>query len=103
DLFYRLNVIPFSVPPLRERVEDVPLLARYFLKEFSAAYGRRPREISDDAIETLMRYAWPGNVREVRNVIERIVIMNPTTIRFETKYLHPLVHRAGRLRESGTV
>ena len=95
DLFYRLNVIPFSVPPLRERQEDVPLLARHFLKEFSAAYGRRPREISDDAIETLMRYSWPGNVRELRNVIERIVIMNPTTMRFDRKHLPPLVHRDG--------
>ena len=95
DLFYRLNVIPFSVPPLRERQEDVPLLARHFLKELSAAYGRRPREISDDAIETLMRYSWPGNVRELRNVIERIVIMNPTTMRFDRKHLPPLVHRDG--------
>ncbi len=100
DLFYRLNVIPFSVPPLRERKEDVPLLARHFLKEFSAAYGRRPREITDDAVETLMRYAWPGNVRELRNVIERIVIMNPTTTRFDRKHLPPLVHRDGGRRGS---
>lgn len=101
DLFYRLNVIPFSVPPLRERKEDVPQLARHFLKEFSAAYGRRPREISDDAIDVLMRYSWPGNVRELRNVIERIVIMNPTTIHFERKHLPPLVHRDGGRRVSG--
>src|SRR5246127_368665 len=101
DLFYRLNVIPFSVPPLRERQEDVPLLVRYFLKEFSTAYGRRPREISDQAIETLMRYAWPGNVRELRNVIERIVIINPTTSRFERKPLPPLVHRDGSRRAVG--
>ncbi len=101
DLFYRLNVIPFYVPPLRERKEDVPLLARFFLKEFSAAYGRRPREITDDAIETLMRYSWPGNVRELRNVIERIVIMNPTTTRFDRKHLPPLVHRDGGRRGSG--
>src|SRR5208282_5504200 len=93
DLFYRLNVIPFSVPALRERKEDLPLLARHFLKEFSAAYGGRPREITDDAVDTLMRYAWPGNVRELRNVIERIVIMNPTTLRFDRKHLPPLVHR----------
>ncbi|MCU1298437.1 MAG: two component, sigma54 specific, transcriptional regulator, Fis family [Acidobacteriaceae bacterium] len=93
DLFYRLNVIPFSVPALRERQEDVPLLTRYFLKEFSTAYGRRLREITDDAIDTLMRYSWPGNVRELRNVIERIVIMNPTTSRFERKHLPPLVYR----------
>jgi len=101
DLFYRLNVIPFSVPPLRERQEDVPLLARHFLKEFSATYGRRPREITDDAIETLMRYSWPGNVRELRNVIERIVIMNPTAIRLDRKQLPPLVHRDGS-RGSGS-
>lgn len=101
DLFYRLNVIPFSVPPLRERNEDVPLLARHFLKEFSAAYGRRPREMTDDAIETLMRYSWPGNVRELRNVIERIVIMNPTTTRFDRKHLPPLVHRDGSRRTTG--
>jgi two-component system nitrogen regulation response regulator NtrX len=101
DLFYRLNVIPFSVPPLRERKEDIPLLARHFLKEFSGQYGRRPREITDDAIETLMRYAWPGNVRELRNVIERIVIMNPTTTRFERKHLPPLVYRDGNRRAGG--
>jgi two-component system nitrogen regulation response regulator NtrX len=102
DLFYRLNVIPFYVPPLRERKEDIPLLARHFLKEFSAAYGRRPREITDDAIETLMRYSWPGNVRELRNVIERIVIMNPTISRFERKHLPALVHRDGSRRAAGT-
>src|SRR5450631_826067 len=81
DLFYRLNVVPFVVPPLRERKEDIPLFARHFLKEFASAYGRRPREITDDAIDVLMRYSWPGNIRELRNVIERIVIMNPTTSR----------------------
>ena len=101
DLFYRLNVIPFSVPPLREHKDDVPLLARHFLKEFSATYGRRPRELTDEAIETLMRYSWPGNVRELRNVIERIVIMNPTTSRFERKHLPPLVHRDGSRRSGG--
>jgi two-component system nitrogen regulation response regulator NtrX len=102
DLFYRLNVIPFYVPPLRERKEDIPQLTRYFLKEFSAAYGRRPREITDDAIDTLIRYAWPGNVRELRNVIERIVIMNPTTTKFDRKHLPPLVYRDGSRRAAGT-
>jgi two-component system nitrogen regulation response regulator NtrX len=101
DLFYRLNVIPFVVPPLRERKEDIPLLARHFLKEFASAYGRRPRDITDDAIESLMRYSWPGNVRELRNVIERIVIMNPTTLRFERKHLPPLLHRDGGRRVPG--
>lgn len=101
DLFYRLNVIPFSVPPLRERKEDIPLLARHFLRELSGHYGRSPREITDDAIDTLMRYSWPGNVRELRNVIERIVIMNPTATRFDRKHLPPLVYRDGS-RRSGS-
>jgi two-component system nitrogen regulation response regulator NtrX len=101
DLFYRLNVIPFFVPPLRERKEDIPMLARHFLKEFAATYGRRPREITDDAVETLMRYSWPGNVRELRNVIERIVIMNPTTTKFERKHLPPLIYRDGTRRSGG--
>jgi two-component system, NtrC family, nitrogen regulation response regulator NtrX len=98
DLFYRLNVIPFFVPPLRERSEDIPQLAQHFLKELATRYGRRPREISDDAMEALMRYAWPGNVRELRNLIERIVIMNPTTTRFDSKHLPPLVYRDGGRR-----
>jgi two-component system nitrogen regulation response regulator NtrX len=77
DLFYRLNVIPFSVPPLRERREDIPLLAEYFLREFTTAYGRKPKELTPEAIRSLQEYPWPGNVRELRNLMERIVIMNP--------------------------
>jgi two-component system, NtrC family, nitrogen regulation response regulator NtrX len=102
DLFYRLNVIPFFVPPLRERKEDIPLFTRHFLKELAVTYGRRPREIGDDAIDVLMRYSWPGNVRELRNVIERIVIMNPTTSRFDSKHLPPLVYRDGSRRTPKT-
>jgi two-component system nitrogen regulation response regulator NtrX len=98
DLFYRLNVIPFLVPPLRDRKEDIPLFARHFLKDLAATYGRRPREITDDAVEALMRYSWPGNVRELRNLIERIVIMHPLTTRFERKHLPPLVYRDGHRR-----
>jgi len=101
DLFYRLNVIPFYVPPLRERKEDIPLLSRHFLKEFSAAYSRRSREIADDAIDTLARYSWPGNVRELRNVIERLVIMNPTVHKIERKHLPPLIHREGGRSTAG--
>src|SRR5437588_2551131 len=95
DLFYRLNVIPFYVPPLRERKEDIPLLSRHFLKEFSAAYSRRTKEMTDDAVDTLVRYSWPGNVRELRNVIERLVIMNPTVHKIERKHLPSLMHREG--------
>jgi two-component system nitrogen regulation response regulator NtrX len=79
DLFYRLNVIPFHVPPLRERIEDVRLLAGHFLKEFTTAYGRKPKELTEDALRALEDYPWPGNVRELRNLMERIVIMNSQT------------------------
>jgi two-component system nitrogen regulation response regulator NtrX len=77
DLFYRLNVIPFELPPLRERLEDVPLLVNYFNQNFSRAYGKSPKEFTAEAIEELQNYSWPGNVRELRNTIERVVIMNP--------------------------
>ena len=77
DLFYRLNVIPFELPPLRERLEDVPLLVDYFNHHFSHAYGKKPKEFSAESIEELQNYSWPGNVRELRNTIERVVIMHP--------------------------
>jgi two-component system nitrogen regulation response regulator NtrX len=77
DLFFRLNVIPFRVPPLRERREDIPLLVRHFLSEFSVEYGKRPKQISGEALELLQGLPWPGNVRELRNSIERLVIMGP--------------------------
>jgi two-component system nitrogen regulation response regulator NtrX len=77
DLFYRLNVIPFEVPPLRERGEDIPLLASHFLALFSREYGKRQKGLSPEAVGFLVQYAWPGNVRELRNVIERMVIMVP--------------------------
>jgi len=76
-LFYRLNVIPFHVPPLRERKEDIPALAAFFLEEFALAYGRKPKELTPQALAVLDDHHWPGNVRELRNLIERIVILNP--------------------------
>ncbi len=75
DLFYRLNVIPFYVPPLRDRREDIPILARYFMRIFSSEHGRRPKEFSSESLDMLVDYSWPGNVRELRNEIERLVIM----------------------------
>lgn len=75
DLYYRLNVIPFQVPPLRERREDVPLLAQFFLARFATSYGRKTKQMSPDAMEKLQLYRWPGNVRELKNMIERLVIM----------------------------
>jgi two-component system nitrogen regulation response regulator NtrX len=92
DLFYRLNVIPFTVPALRERIEDLPILTRHFLDEFAAAYGRKPKEISDAALAVLARYSWPGNVRELRNLIERLMITCPHS-RIEPLHLPPELFR----------
>ncbi len=75
DLFYRLNVIPFQIPPLRERLEDIPLLTEHFNRRFSSAYGKKPKELTLEALEALQNYAWLGNVRELKNTIERVVIM----------------------------
>ena len=75
DLFYRLSVIPFEVSPLRERQEDIPILAQYFLQSFCREYGKPEKELSPEAMELLSDYSWPGNVRELRNLIERMVIM----------------------------
>src|SRR3989449_2159089 len=77
DLYFRLNVIPIFVPPLRERQEDIPLLADHFMAEFAQEYGRRLKRLDAGAAKTLQRYSWPGNVRELRNVIERLMIMVP--------------------------
>jgi len=86
DLFYRLNVIPFHVPPLRDRREDIPMLAAYFLREFTTAYGRKPKELTPEAYRILQDYHWPGNVRELRNLIERIVILNPQ-VRVDARHI----------------
>jgi two-component system, NtrC family, nitrogen regulation response regulator NtrX len=86
DLFYRLNVIPFYVPPLRERIEDVPLLAEHFLREFTGAYGRKPKELTPEAVAVLKDCAWPGNVRELRNLMERIVILCPQ-VRIDARHI----------------
>ena len=75
DLFYRLNVIPISVPPLRERKEDIPLLINHFIMEFSRENGARPKKIEADAVELFQQYPWPGNVRELKNAVERLMIM----------------------------
>jgi two-component system, NtrC family, nitrogen regulation response regulator NtrX len=92
DLFYRLNVIPFYVPALRERTEDVPILAAHFLGEFCQEYGRKPKEFSTPAVDVLMGYPWPGNVRELKNLVERLVIICPST-RIEPHHLPPEIFR----------
>jgi len=77
DLFYRLNVVPFVVPPLRERREDIPALIEHFLEMFCVREGLERKNISLEALEVLKKGAWPGNVRELKNVVERLVIMSP--------------------------
>ncbi len=93
DLFYRLNVVPFFVPPLRERKQDIVPLVAEILREFGREYGRPRIEIDAEACEALARHNWPGNVRELRNVLERVLILNPRILRIERKHLPPLTHR----------
>jgi two-component system nitrogen regulation response regulator NtrX len=92
DLFYRLNVIPFYVPALRERTEDIPILAAHFLKDFCEAHGKKPKEFTAAATEILLAYPWPGNVRELKNLVERLVIMCPSP-RIEPHHLPPELFR----------
>ncbi len=75
DLFYRLNVIPFVVPPLRERHADIAAIARYFMVVFCAEHGRPEKTLNEETLNAMSTYSWPGNVRELRNEIERLVIM----------------------------
>ena len=75
DLYYRMNIIPLALPPLRERREDIPVLARHFLTEYAAEFDRPAADISPDAMEMLVSYHWPGNVRELEHVIERAVML----------------------------
>jgi formate hydrogenlyase transcriptional activator len=76
DLFYRLNVFPIAVPPLRERAEDIPLLVQYFVGRFAKSTGKNIRNIAKQTVEQLSAYYWPGNIRELQNVVERAVILS---------------------------
>ena len=87
DLYYRLNVFPIYVPPLRERKEDIPLLAYYFLKIYSTKMRKPLKVIPDEEMKGLMQYDWPGNVRELENIIERGIILSSGT-RFKVPELH---------------
>ena len=80
DLYYRLNVIFIELPPLRERKEDIPVLAEYFIKEFSKKNYKNIEKITPKALEILTDYDWPGNIRELRNVIERMVVLSSQTV-----------------------
>ena len=76
DLYYRLNVFPISIPPLRERPEDIPLLVRHFVQQFAQRMNKTIDAISSETMEALTRYPWPGNIRELQNVIERSVVVH---------------------------
>jgi transcriptional regulator with GAF, ATPase, and Fis domain len=76
DLYYRLNVFPIRVPPLRERVEDIPSLVWTFIEEFAKSFGKNIESVSKESLQALQQYGWPGNVRELRNVIEHAVIVS---------------------------
>ncbi|MFI5295416.1 MAG: sigma-54-dependent transcriptional regulator [Thermodesulfovibrionales bacterium] len=80
DLFFRLNVIPLKVPALRERPDDIPVLVEYFLESFALEYGQQPKKIAPDAVKILQKHVWPGNIRELKNVLERLVIMTPSKV-----------------------
>jgi two-component system nitrogen regulation response regulator NtrX len=80
DLFYRLNVVPIIVPPLRERREDIPLLIRHFMRVHAEEQGLRMKEVSPEAMAVFQQYDWPGNIRELRNLIERLMIMVPEPV-----------------------
>src|SRR5208337_854418 len=75
DLYYRLNVFPIFIPPLRERPEDIPLLVRHFVRQFAQRMQKTIEEVSSESMEALTRYQWPGNIRELQNVIERAVVI----------------------------
>ncbi|MFB3885879.1 MAG: sigma-54-dependent transcriptional regulator [Thermodesulfobacteriota bacterium] len=77
DLYFRLNVVPISIPPLRERRGDIPLLAEHFLKKFNKAFSKKMPGFTEKALNALMKYHWPGNIRELENLIERIVVLSP--------------------------
>lgn len=80
DLYYRLNVFPLTVPPLRERLEDIPLLVRHFMDTYARRLRKRIDTIPADVLDALASYHWPGNVRELQNIIERMVIPTPGTV-----------------------
>jgi len=76
DLFYRLNVVPIALPPLRDRLDDVPRLVGHFIEKFNTRLGRRVERLTDDAVSVLMGYGWPGNIRELENIIERTILFS---------------------------
>src|SRR3990167_7836209 len=107
DLFYRLNVFPVNIPPLRERLEDIPLLVEHFLKRFHSEYNKKTLGLSDLAMEACMHYPWPGNIRELENVIERGIILTESNESISIEALFPQLQLEelleSRLSNEGTL
>jgi two-component system nitrogen regulation response regulator NtrX len=97
DLYFRLNVIPIRVPPLRERVEDIPALVKEFLREMSLRTNIEEKKMSKEAVNILQKYNWPGNVRELKNLVERLVIMTPAQ-EIEAKYVPPPFNKSSEVK-----
>jgi DNA-binding NtrC family response regulator len=104
DLFYRLNVFPVAIPPLRERREDIPLLVRYFIDRYARKAGKSIRRVNRRALDHLQSYPWPGNIRELQNVIERSVIVCDTDeFTVDESWLSTKPVIAGRLKLSNSI
>src|SRR5262249_899232 len=110
DLFYRLNIFPISIPPLRERQEDIPKLIRYFAQKYSVRLSRKITSIASHALDVLNRYPWPGNIRELENFVERAVILSRGTelelpiseLRFRDNYASGSEDRRSKDRRSAS-
>jgi len=104
DLYYRLNVVPIFLPPLRKRPEDIPLLVQHFVQRFASKVGKTIDIISSDTMEALRRHAWPGNIRELENVIERAVILSPgSVLRISNQDLSTRIVSGGNVERSQTL
>jgi transcriptional regulator with PAS, ATPase and Fis domain len=100
DLYYRLKVIPIHVPPVRERKEDVPALVNHFVERFNRELGKKVKPVSREVMEAMIKYDWPGNARELKNVIERAMLLDAED-EILLDHLPPEIYRAGAVRTSG--
>jgi PAS domain S-box-containing protein len=103
DLFYRLNVLPLLLPPLRERRSDIPLLAAFFMDRFSRQFGKHITGMSQDTMDAISRYPWPGNIRELQNVIERAVVLCPGAVLRLGKDLLPVTRQDSQPEEAPAI
>jgi formate hydrogenlyase transcriptional activator len=104
DLYYRLNVFPIELPPLRDRAGDVPMLVHFLVNKFAMRIGKRIENVSQMAMERLLAYPWPGNIRELENVLERAIILaNSATLEIDPQMLSLPAHDDGEVGQSSTL